>query len=92
MVFAFQSLISNSRRSRIGVLEGPAAAEAGKRPYMDRNGRKIETPLPAVAAVSSALGSPRSSLETDPVVKIAFMRSLTCVACSMTASESWYRS
>src|SRR6266542_880879 len=32
MVFAFQSLISNSCRSRIGVLEGPTAAEAGKGP------------------------------------------------------------
>jgi hypothetical protein len=46
--------------------------------YMDRKGLKRGTPLPAVIAVSSALGSPRSSLETDPVAKIAFMRSPTC--------------
>jgi hypothetical protein len=33
---------------------------------MDRNGLKSWAPLPAIIAVSSALGSPRSSLETDP--------------------------
>ena len=46
---------------------------------MDRKGLKRGIPLPATIAVSSALGSPRSSLETYPFAKIASMRSPTCV-------------
>ena len=56
--------------------------------YMDRKGLKRGIPLPAIRAVSSALGSPRSSLETDPVAKMASLRWATCAPCSMTAVES----
>ena len=40
---------------------------------MDRKGRKRGIPLPAIIAASSALGSPRSSVETDPVANIRFV-------------------
>jgi hypothetical protein len=72
-----------------GPIRGPAMTSDL---YMDRKGLKTGVPLPAVIAVSSALGSPRSWPETDPVAKIAAMRSPTCAPCSMTASESRYRS
>jgi hypothetical protein len=39
--------------------------------YLDRKGVKRRTGLSASAALSSAPGSPRSSLETNPVARIA---------------------
>ena len=45
--------------------------QAGERCHIDRNGVKRRTGLPAKLALSSALGSPRSLPETDPVAKIA---------------------
>jgi hypothetical protein len=59
--------------------------------YIDRKGVKRRTTLPAKFALSSALGSPRSSPETDPVARIASARSPRCAACSMSASESLNR-
>src|SRR5215510_2098655 len=60
--------------------------------YMDRKGVRRRTGLSASFALSSALGSPRSSLETNPVARIASPSSPRFAACSMSASESLYRS
>src|SRR5712664_1906417 len=58
--------------------------------YRDRNGVKRRTPLPTNFALTSALGSPSSSLDTNP--GIALPKSPRCQACSTSASESRYRS
>jgi hypothetical protein len=60
--------------------------------YLDRKGVKKRTGLSASAALSSAPGSSRSSLETNPVARIASPSSPRFAACSASASESLYRS
>src|SRR5215472_11148192 len=60
--------------------------------YIDRKGVRRRTGLSASCALSSALGSPRSSLETNPVARIAAPSSPRFAACSRSASESLYRS
>ena len=58
--------------------------------YVDWKGPKSRTTLSANFALSSALGSARSSPETDHVAGIVSIRSPRCAACSMSASESLY--
>src|SRR4051812_37095550 len=65
---------------RLGAAS-PKPASAG---YIDWNGVKSWTGLPAKFALSSALGSPRSSPETEPVALIASMNSLMWARCSMS--------
>lgn len=58
----------------------------------DRKGVKRRTGPSASFALSSALGSPRSSPDTDPVARIASPISPRFAKCSMSASESLCRS
>src|SRR5262249_29659366 len=60
--------------------------------YIDRKGVKRRTGPSASFALNSAPGSPRSSLETNPVARIAAPSSPRFAACSRSASESLYRS
>ncbi len=66
----------------------PSIAQRGERVYIDWWSVKIRTGLSAKLALSSALGSPRTSPEKEPVAKIALDRSPRFAPCSMSASES----
>src|SRR6266508_4713532 len=78
--------------SRFQATARSSLAQAGERCYIDWKGVKRRTSLSAIFALSSALGSPTSSPETEPVARIASIRSPRCAVCSMSASESLYRS
>jgi hypothetical protein len=71
---------------------GAASPKLASGGYIDRKGVKIRTGPPVSIALSSALGSPRSTLEPDPVARIASPISPRFAACSMSAAESLYRS
>lgn len=56
--------------------------------YSDRKGVKRRTGLPASSPLSSSLGSPRSSLDANPVARMACPTSPRWEPCSIIAAES----
>src|SRR6185437_8390177 len=84
-----------ARRGRSWAGTSPAGGDeqdGGDGVYIDRKGVNRRTGPSASFALSSAPGSPSSSLETNPVARIAAPSSPRFAACSRSASESLYRS